>query len=128
MPIPHGHIDITVKNKVITAVFIGSINYETLCGYSKRIKEFIKQFNNESFALLIDDMALEGATPEAYEELQLLNTWVNTQRLVAKAFVIESNINKEIILQRTPALSAQNIKFFKTHTEATQWLEQYLAV
>ncbi|MEI6894751.1 MAG: hypothetical protein V5789_08990 [Colwellia sp.] len=125
MLLSHGEIEISRIDNVITSVFIGAFNVESLRDYTKKIKSIVTALNDKPFAMIIDDTKLEGGTPEAFEELESLNAWISNTQLKAKAFVINSELNKEIILARTPSLSLQNAKFFLNHQEANAWLETF---
>lgn len=63
--------------------------------------------------MIIDITKVEGGTPEGFEELDFLNCWLNKTQLKAKAFVINSDVNKNILLSRNSSLSLQNVKFFR---------------
>jgi hypothetical protein len=38
---------------------------------------------------------VEGGTGEAYKELNVYNEWLNQKPLIAKAFVVKSNVIKD---------------------------------
>ncbi|BDX06306.1 hypothetical protein MACH26_18270 [Planctobacterium marinum] len=72
--------------------------------------------------MLVDDIEVEGGTPEAHEELQAYNLWLSQQRIVAKAIVIDNVVTQAIIAQRTPELAQQNTRYFNHIEEASDWL------
>jgi len=122
----HDEVKISVTDNIITAIFIGSFNYEAAVDYSNRIKSIVTSLEERPFVMLIDNIELEGATPEGFEELEAFNTWLNQTQLKAKAFVMTSEVHKEIIKNRTPSLSSQNICFFSNYQEAYKWLKNFL--
>jgi hypothetical protein len=123
----HGKCEINlIDERIISAAFIGSFNETAVQNYANEIKRLVNSFQNQPFAMLINNLAIEGGTPEAYQRLDEYNQWLNNQPIVAKAFIIDNNVTKQILLARTPALKQQNIAFFETPTEAKVWLEQQL--
>jgi hypothetical protein len=121
----HGEIKISLTDNIITAVFIGSFNYEAAVDYSNRIKSIVYSLEKRPFVMLIDNIELEGATPEGFEELEAFNSWLNQTQLKAKAFVMTSEVHKRIIESRTPSLSSQNTCFFSNYQEANEWLKNF---
>ncbi|WP_448211927.1 hypothetical protein [Colwellia sp. MEBiC06753] len=124
--IVHGDFSVSLINNIISSRLAGSFNEAGCLAYVAAVKEKVALLNAKPFVMLIDDLALEGGTPEAYVALEDYNRWLNTQPIIAKAFLITFSSQKEIILQRTPSLAQQNIAFFKTRTDAEHWLEQQL--
>lgn len=74
---------------------------------------------------MIDNTKFEGCTPEGFTELEAFNSWLSQTQLKAKAFIIKSEINKQIIENRTPSLSLQNTCFFSNYQEANEWLKNF---
>jgi len=125
MSYSHGEIEISLVDNVITVVFIGSFNYESVLDYSNRIKSIVTSLKEKPFVMIIDNTKLEGATPEGFEELDVFNSWLNQTQLKAKAFIMNSEVNKAIIESRTPSLSSQNTCFFSNYQEANEWIETF---
>jgi len=75
--------------------------------------------------MMIDNTNFEGCTPEGFKELNTFNSWLCQTQLKAKAFIIKSEINKQIIKNRTPSLSLQNTRFFSNYQEANDWLKSF---
>lgn len=123
----HGNMSVTVKGRIIECTLAGSFNLEGCERYVLAVKESIEKLNGESFAMLIDDLAFEGATPEAYQLFNEYNLWMNQQPLVAKALIMESLAKKEILLKQAPEFAKQNLEFFTNVDDAMQWLTQQLA-
>lgn len=116
-----------LESNIISSKFEGSFNDTTALIYVNSVKKIIADLNQQPFAMLIDDLLLEGGTPEAYEHLNAYNSWLKGQALVAKAMIINNNVHKQIILQRSPSLLEQNIAFFTSPSEAQVWLREELA-
>ncbi|MFO6425037.1 hypothetical protein [Motilimonas sp. KMU-193] len=124
----HGKAEVKLVNHIIYCKLSGSFNDLGCRQYTQQVKQCITTLNEQPFAMLIDDLELEGGTPEAYEQLQAYNEWLTTQAIIAKAFIIKNKATQQIILQRSPALLAQNIAFFQQYDDAVHWLEQALAL
>ena len=122
----HGSTDVTVEGRLIHSVFKGSFNREAVVQYAQKIRKAIASFDGKPFVVLVDDVDIEGGTPEAYEEINKLNNWVNSKPLIAKAFIITSEVNKQIILDRAPEITKQNIEFFDNEEDAKVWLNSQL--
>lgn len=123
----HGTCEVAlIGERIISAAFIGSFNDKGVQHYANEIKRLVSTFQNQPFAMLINNLEVEGGTPEAYQTLDNYNQWLNQQAIVAKAFIIDNNVTKQILLARTPALKKQNIAFFENPTDATIWLNQQL--
>lgn len=127
-PDPHGEFNVAVKNQIIYATLCGSFNGEGIELYAKELQKTVNSMHGKAFAMLVDDLQIEGGTPEAYRALQTLNEWMNKQALLAKAFLIDSEIKKDILLENTPALKLQNIEFFVSEKDAASWLQSQLQV
>lgn len=63
--------------------------------------------------MMIDNTKFEGCTPEGFEVLDAFTSWLNQTQLKAKAFIMKSEINEQIIQIRTPSLSLLNARFFQ---------------
>ena len=121
----HGKCEINlIDERIISAAFIGSFDEIGVQNYAKKIKRLVNSFQNQPFAMLINNLEIEGGTPDAYQALDKYNEWLNQQAIIAKAFIIDNNVTKQILLARTPALKQQNIAFFENQTDAKTWLKQ----
>ena len=121
----HGKCNIAlIDERIISAAFIGSFDEIGVQNYAKQIKRLVNSFQNQPFAMLINNLEIEGGTPDAYQALDKYNEWLNQQAIIAKAFIIDNNVTKQILLARTPALKQQNIAFFENQTDAKTWLKQ----
>lgn len=120
----HGTSQVSAQDGVIEARFIGSFNALGVQEYARKVKALVAGFDGAKFSMLIDNTGFEGGTPEAYQTLDSYNDWLNSQALIAKAFVIQSTMNRHILMQRTPALATQKVAFFTDINEARAWLKQ----
>lgn len=120
----HGLSHVVRDGDIIKVTLKGAFNLEGVEHYESQARRVISSFNNAPFMMLVDDIDVEGGTPEAYAQLDRFNQWQNTQKLVAKAFVVKQSLLKEIILHRTPQLREQNTAFFDSEADALHWLKQ----
>ena len=122
----HGHFHITELNNVLMVKLLGSFNHEGACLLTKVLKTASENFNDSPFGLLFDVTEFEGGTPDAYKELDIYNSWLNSQNMVAKATVISSRIQISIANLLSPARKQQNTESFFDLTDAQIWLNQEL--
>jgi len=122
----HGDSEIFVDANIIGVRLSGMFNELGVKQFTDEVRAFVDALNGEPFAVLINDLLLEGGTPEAYAELELYNKWLNTQKLAAKAMVIDSTTNKDLINKLSPSRAKQNIEYFLTEDEAMAWLKSEL--
>lgn len=118
----HGSFEVRQENNILFCKLSGSFNEHGIQGYINTIKQCFIDSNGTPLGMLIDNLAFEGGTPEAYQVFEQYNQWLNHQPIVAKAFIVNSVITKEIMLKQSPALKKQNIEFFKQEGEAFRWL------
>lgn len=119
----HGEREVFLKDRIITARFIGMFNEHGVKRITDEIRQCIYQLSGKPFAILVDDLKLEGGTPEAYVVLEEYNQWLNTQNLVAKAMVLTSKAHKAIIDKLSPSRTQQNIQYFVSEDSALAWLK-----
>lgn len=122
----HGGSEVIVQNEIIIVRLSGMFNELGVKKFTDAVRQFVGSLNGRAFGVLINDLKLEGGTPEAYAELEEYNQWLNTQQLVAKAMVIESSTHRDIINKLSPSRSQQNIEYFKSEQDALIWLKQEL--
>ncbi len=122
----HGEREVFMQDRIITARFIGMFNEHGVKRITDEIRDCIYQLSGEPFAILVDDLKLEGGTPEAYVVLEEYNQWLNTQNLVAKAMVLTSKAHKAIIDKLSPSRLEQNIQYFVSEDSALDWLRSEL--
>lgn len=122
----HGIFHIAQKPNFLNIKLLGSFNQEGTLAFVKAMKAAIIEFNNLKFTLLFDITEFDGATPEAYKEVELYNLWLNNQKMVAKATVIRSRVQISIVNLLSPARQQQNTQNFYHYDEAEHWLTQEL--
>ena len=121
--IEHGDVSFTVEKNIIIAKFKGAFNEFGAKKYTDGIKQIVDNFNGERFSILINNLDIIGGTPEAYEELEEYNKWLNNQNLIAKAMVISSVAALEIIDHFSPSRKVQLKQTFQNEKEALDWLK-----
>jgi hypothetical protein len=122
MEIEHGEVTITVDKNIIIVKLEGAFNEFGAKKYTVGVKQIIDTFQGKPFSILINNLEVLGGTPEAYEELEKYNQWLNTQNLVAKAMVISSITTLDIINLLSPSRQSQQSKNFDNEEDAMQWL------
>jgi len=123
MDIEHGEVSIVVEGNIIIVRTIGAFNEYGAQRYTHGVKSLVESMQDKSFSILINNLEFQGATPEAFEELEKYNVWLNNQKLIAKAMVITSNITLDVINMRSPARAAQQNKNFDNEEDAMDWLK-----
>ena len=124
---PHGQIKVCEEEFIITAAYIGQFNLEgTIIGL-KELRNVIESLNGAPFTMLVDDLNVEGGTPEAYAELEVFNQWLNSQKMVAKAMLINSKLQLKIIDTLVESRKVQNIESFTDRKAAMDWLKSELS-
>lgn len=122
----HGECEVKCQGNVLFGTLIGSFNEDGIAVYTEKMRAFVKQFNGQPFAVLVDLTKVEGGTPEAYLVLDNYNQWLARQSLVAKALVYNKAVQPDILFSRSPALALQNTQKFTDTEAAIAWLEQQL--
>ncbi len=123
---PHGEILLTTQGNILIAQYIGMFNLDGMQLGVQAMQTAIAQFAGEPFAMLIDDLQVEGGTPEAYEALEAFNQWLISQNMVAKATVITSKVKLKIIDSLVASRKKQNHQAFTTMSDAISWLTEQL--
>ncbi len=123
MDIEHGEVIITVDKNIIIVKLEGAFNEFGAKKYTIGVKETIDTFQGKPFSILINNLEVLGGTPEAYEELEKYNQWLNTQNLTAKAMVISSITTLDIINLLCPSRQSQQSKNFDNEEDALNWLK-----
>lgn len=123
----HGKTIVSSEGRVIKAKFIGAFNSTGVLKYANKIKSIVNALDGAPFAILVDDLELEGGTPHAYEALEVYNQWLNKQPLIAKAMLTKSLIKIDIITSLAPSHKKQNVQVFEKEKEALVWLKSELA-
>ena len=124
MTLDHGDVSIRVENNIIIAETKGAFNEYGARKYTEAVKKEIKQrFGNSPFSMLVNIEKIDGGTPEAFVELEKYNEWLNSQQLIAKAMVTNSQTNIQLLEKYSPSRAKQNIKNFVCEKEALSWLK-----
>lgn len=123
MNIEHGDVAIEVLGNIIIVRTVGAFNEYGARRYTQGIKTIIEGLQGQSFSILINNLEFQGATPEAYQELEIYNAWLNQQKLIAKAMVITSSITLDVIDKLSPSRAAQKNMSFDNEKDAMTWLQ-----
>jgi len=124
MNLNHGDFSIEVVGSIIAVELNGAFNEYGVRAFIAEVKSIIVRLSGKPFSILMKNLSLLGATPQAFEELNVYNTWLNTQNLIAKAVVHNSTALFEISKCWVPSTNIQNIKDFDNEFHAIRWLEQ----
>ncbi|MCP4322844.1 MAG: hypothetical protein GY951_03335 [Psychromonas sp.] len=118
----HGKSCISVDGDIISVLAVGAYNEEGIMLIIEELESIINSFNQDKFKLLFDFSQVEGGTPDVYIKINECNIWLNGQNMVAKALVINSDVQLAILDSRSPARSLQNSKNFEDKSSAINWL------
>jgi len=119
----HGEHFIRVDENIIYVTLIGSFNDIGAENVTRAMKATINRFNGTAFSILVNDLKVSGATPEAYAVVENYNQWLNGQNMTAKAVVISSSVTLAIIEKYAPSRQQQNIATFDNEPDAIAWLK-----
>jgi hypothetical protein len=123
MNLEHGEVDIVVQDNIIIVRSSGAFNEFGAKKYTQGIKAAVYSLQTQSFSILVNNLEFLGATPEAYQELENYNVWLNSQKLIGKAMVITSSITLDVIDKLSPSRAAQQTKNFSNEDDAMKWLQ-----
>lgn len=123
MYIEHGETFCEVNGNIIIIRTIGAFNEYGAQKYTSAIKSTVGNFQGSSFSILVNNLAFLGGTPEAYQELENYNAWLNQQKLIGKAIVITSSTTIDVISMLSPSMASQKTKNFDNEEEAMAWLQ-----
>jgi len=124
---PHGYSTVEYDKQIIRAQFVGSFNLEGVQEYISKVKKIVKQHHQEKLMLLVDIQKFDGATPEAYTEMDAYNAWCNAQQcIVAKALVTKQRPVQAITRNYAPSYKEKQVQFFETIDETKLWLESFI--
>jgi len=119
----HGNVSTQIDGNIIIVYLIGEFNEFGAQNYTSRVKEAVAQFNGKPFSLLVNLLEMIGATPEAFQEVDELNYWLNKQNLQKKSRVIKSNATLFMVQVLANSRAEQVIGDFETHEQALAWLK-----
>ncbi len=123
MVIEHGEVTIEVDGNIIIVRTMGAFNEYGTQQYTNGVRKIVDGLQGESFSILINNLQFQGGTPEAYQELEGYNIWLNKQKLIAKAMVIISSINLDVINKLSPSRASQQTRSFDNEKDAMTWLQ-----
>ena len=123
MNIEHGEVTIEVIDNIILVRSVGAFNEYGAQKYTNGIRDAVDNLQDKSFSILTNNLEFHGATPEAYQELENYNVWLNQQKLIAKAMVITSNTTLDVINKLSPSRASQQTRSFDNEEDAMHWLQ-----
>jgi hypothetical protein len=123
MELPHGNYSIVADEHIITVSLTDSFNQAGAKALTNDIKSTIPRFKGKPFSIMVVDTSVSGNTPDAYEEINKYNEWLNEQNLIAKALVVPSGAIRKINDARIPAKAKQNVRSFDNTPDALVWLK-----
>lgn len=123
MDIAHGEVAIEVKDNIIIVRTNGAFNEYGAQRYTHGVRAVVDNMQDKSFSILINNLEFQGATPEAFEELEKYNVWLNNKKLIAKAMVITSAFTLDVIDKLSPSRAAQQARNFDNEEDAMSWLQ-----
>ncbi len=123
MDIEHGQVSIMLQDNIIVVKLTGAFNEHGAKHYTDGVRKCVDGFNGKPFSILIDNLALLGGTPEAYEELEKYNSWLNRQNMVAKAMLINSKVALDLMNTLSPSRKLQNSQNFTNEQDAIAWIK-----
>jgi len=123
MNIEHGDVAIEVVGNIIIVRTAGAFNEYGAKKYTDGVRTVVDNLAEQGFSILVNNLQFQGATPEAYQELENYNAWLNKQKLIAKAMVITSNITLGVIDKLSPSRASQQTKSFDNEEDAMLWLQ-----
>ena len=112
-----------INGNIIIMRTIGAFNEYGAQNYTNAIKSAVDSLQGNSFSILVNNLAFLGGTPEAYQELENYNAWLNQQNFSAKAMVINCNTTLDVIHMLSPSMASQKTKNFDNEEEAMAWLQ-----
>jgi len=123
MDVEHGDYIITVEGTIITVTMSGAFNEYGIKECIRKIRLVIEELGDNTFLLLNDMLKLNGATPEAFHEINKFNLWLNNKPLHAFALVIKSSVILDILRARITLAKQQKVKVFDNNFDAINWLQ-----
>ena len=123
MNLQHGEVTIEITGNIIIVRTIGAFNEYGAKKYTDGMKAAVDSLDDKSFSILVNNLEFLGGTPEAYQELEDYNIWLNQEKLIAKAMVITSTIILDVIDKLSPSRAAQQTKSFADENTAMHWLQ-----
>ncbi len=123
MNLVHGDVEIDILGNIIIVRSTGAFNEFGAQKYTQGIKAAVEGLQEQAFSILVNNLDFLGGTPEAYQELENYNIWLNKQKLIGKAMVITSSITLDVIDKLSPSRATQRTKNFNNEDDAMKWLQ-----
>ena len=118
----HGTYSIQVENNLIILTLDGEFNELSVKDYVSEIQTIVENFNGKPFLMLVNNLALIGAIPEAYEESNKHNHWLSKTNMLGKATVYPSSFLSDIDSARVTSKKLSNCRNFANINAAQKWL------
>lgn len=122
MDLEHGKSTIKVVGQLIETTLEGAFNEHGANAYVNSVKPVVERLSQKPIVFLVNNIALEGGTPESYRILDEYNKWCSTQNIIAKAIVTKNKPSSSIIRTNAESYTRQNIRFFDNIDDARNWL------
>jgi hypothetical protein len=122
MNISRSNHSIQVEDDLIILILDGEFSERSAKAYVSDLQGVIEGFKEKPFLMLVDNLALKGATPEAYEESNKHNRWLSNKSMLGKATVYPSSLLADIDSARVTSKRLSNCKNFESIEEARNWL------
>jgi len=122
MNLDHGEFSIQVKENLITLSLIGEFNEYSTRAYAAEIKSLVESFQGAPFLILVNNLNLVGATPEAYTESNKHNEWLYTTSMIGKATVYPNTFLADVDASRVSSKKYLNCRNFTNISKAKAWL------
>jgi len=125
LDLTHGKGTVIVEGNLLTVTSIGAFNEYGARSINEKIRNEIAKLKGKPFCILYDTRALQGITPEAFEEAENLNRWLLTQNMLANATVSTTLAAAAIIDKYAPTKKMHQQKNFTDIDEALSWLKNH---
>lgn len=110
--ISHGNFTIHTEGNIIKAELIGSFNIEGATEFYSRLIEQVESLGSAPYCILIDVLKFDGATPEAYQEANESNRWINNHYPPkARVYILTKELKLEIAIEEEDERLSQAIEW-----------------
>ncbi|WP_019029944.1 hypothetical protein [Colwellia piezophila] len=87
MVIEHGEVALEVIGSIIIVRNFDAFNEYGTQQYTNGVRAIVNDLKGQSFSILVNNLDFLGGTPEAYQELENYNLWLNQQKLIGKPWL-----------------------------------------
>lgn len=122
----HGTYSVYVENSIVIGKVSGSHNEYDVKAATNSFKQAIETFKGAAFVEIIDARELDGVTPEGYAEIEKYNSWLVSNGLVARGFVVTNSALPLIFKRQTAEVQQFETKVFSDVETAKLWLQEEL--